>query len=212
MKCCRLVANCDGRRPGERYTKVMRQGNFDWLDVSAEEAARRLLGCELVRDVDGQKVRVRIVETEAYDQADEASHAFKGRNKRNDAMFKAAGHMYVYFIYGVHYCCNVVCGKEGYGSGVLIRAVEPLEGVGLVEDRRGLSGVSVTNGPSKVCQALDIDLSYSGHNLALPPVQLVQRPVILDAEVTIGTRIGISKAVHELRRFYITDSPYVSKK
>ena len=100
----------------------MRRDTFAWLDVPAEEAARRLLGCDLISKVDGRLVRVRIVETEAYDQADEASHAFKGRTNRNDAMFKSAGHMYVYFTYGMHYCCNIVCGPEGFGSGVLVRA------------------------------------------------------------------------------------------
>ena len=100
----------------------MRRDTFAWLDVPAEEAARRLLGCDLISKVDGRLVRVRIVETEAYDQTDEASHAFKGRTNRNDAMFKSAGHMYVYFTYGMHYCCNIVCGPEGFGSGVLVRA------------------------------------------------------------------------------------------
>ena len=100
----------------------MRRDTFAWLDVTAEEAARLLLGCDLIRKVDGRLVRVRIVETEAYDQVDEASHAFKGRTNRNDAMFKSAGHMYVYFTYGMHYCCNIVCGPEGFGSGVLVRA------------------------------------------------------------------------------------------
>ena len=100
----------------------MRRDTFAWLDVPAEEAARRLLGCDLISKVDGRLVRVRIVETEAYDQVDEASHAFNGRTNRNDAMFKSAGHMYVYFTYGMHYCCNIVCGPEGFGSGVLVRA------------------------------------------------------------------------------------------
>lgn len=186
--------------------------NFEWLNVPAETAARRLLGCELVREIDGVEVRVRIVETEAYDQSDEASHTFKGRSKRNDAMFKAAGHMYVYFTYGMHHCCNVVCGKEGDGSGVLIRAVEPLDGLDVIERRRGLSGVSVTNGPGKICQALGIDLRYSGHYLDEPPIRLIQRSFLTNKEITTGPRIGISKAVHELRRFYITNSPYVSKR
>jgi DNA-3-methyladenine glycosylase len=186
--------------------------NFDWLDVPAENAARRLLGCELMRDIDGQEVRVRIVETEAYDQTDEASHTFKGRTKRNDAMFKAAGHMYVYFTYGMHYCCNIVCGKDGYGSGVLIRAVEPLSGLDVIERRRGMTGVNVTNGPGKICQALGIDLTLSGHDLSQPPMRLIKKPALSDDEVTIGARIGISKAVHELRRFYVTSSPFVSKK
>ncbi len=186
--------------------------DFEWLNVPTETAARRLLGCELVSEIDGQAVRVRIVETEAYDQTDEASHTFRGRSKRNDAMFKAAGHMYVYFTYGMHHCCNVVCGKEGEGSGALIRAVEPIEGLEIIEKRRGMSGVHVTNGPGKVAQALGINLKLSGHDLSEPPIRLVKKPALTDEEVTIGSRVGISKAVHELRRFYITGNAYVSKK
>lgn len=190
----------------------MKRDDFAWLNVSAEEAARRLLGCELVREIAGREVRVRIVETEAYDQTDEASHTFNGRTGRNDAMFLGAGHMYVYFTYGMHHCCNVVCGPEGVGSGVLIRAVEPLDGLEIIEERRGMTGVNVTNGPGKICAALDIDRGLSGHDLARPPMRLIKKPALSDSEVTIGKRIGISKAVHELRRFYITGNPYVSKK
>jgi len=191
---------------------INRQDDFSWLDVPTETAARRLLGCELVRDLGGKKIRVRIIETEAYDQADEASHTFKGRTNRNEAMFKSAGHMYVYFTYGMHHCCNVVCGPEGFGSGVLIRAVEPIDGADVIEERRGMRGVNVTNGPGKVCQALDIDLRHSGHDLAEPPIRLVKRTVVEDQKIVTGRRVGISKAVHELRRFYIAGNPYISKK
>jgi DNA-3-methyladenine glycosylase len=191
----------------------MTQDYFAWLNTSAEEAARRLLGCELVRYTDDQEIRVRIVETEAYDQADEASHTFNGRTKRNDAMFKSAGHMYVYFTYGMHYCCNVVCDQEGFGSGVLIRAVEPLSNIDIIEkNRRGIKGVNVTNGPGKVCHALIIDLKFSGHYLSELPLRLIKKSTLSNDYITNGTRIGISKAVHELRRFYITGNPYISKK
>lgn len=191
---------------------MIQRDDFAWLNVPAEVAAKRLLGCELTREIDGEVMRVRIVETEAYDQADEASHTFRGRSRRNDAMFKAAGHMYVYFTYGMHHCCNVVCGEEGYGSGVLIRAVEPLAGLKAIEARRGMTGVNVTNGPGKVCQALALDLRHSGHDLAEPPIQLYQKSSLPDEAITVTKRIGISKAVHELRRFCITGNPYVSKK
>lgn len=186
--------------------------DFSWIDLPAELAAKRLLGSELVSEIDGQKVVVKIVETEGYDQKDEASHTFRGLTQRNSAMFLGAGHLYVYFTYGMHHCCNVVCGPEGYGSGVLIRAVEPLEGIEAIEARRGMTGVNVTNGPGKICAALDIDRRYSGHDLAETPVQLIKKPALPDSAVTTGKRIGISKAVHELRRFYVTNNPYVSKK
>ena len=190
----------------------MKLDNFRWLDIPAEEAARRLLGCELVRDINEQHIRVRIVETEAYDQTDEASHTFNGRSARNQAMFKSAGHLYVYSTYGMHHCCNVVCGSEGYGSGVLIRAVEPLEGLDIIETRRAMTGVSVTNGPGKICSALDIDRQLSGHDLAKSPIRLIKKPALADEQITVSKRIGISKAIHDLRRFYITNNPYISKK
>ena len=193
-------------------TQTVKNDKFDWLKVSAEEAARRLLGCQLISEIDGRFVRVKIVEVEAYDELDEASHTFRGRTKRNDAMFKAAGHLYVYFTYGMHYCCNVVCGDEGFGSGVLVRAVEPIEGVEVMEERRGRSGLELSNGPGKACQALRIDTSWSGHDLSRAPIRLMKQPQLSDDQIVSGVRIGISKAVHELRRYCIADNPYVSKK
>lgn len=186
--------------------------NFSWLDIPAEDAARRLLGCEILCEVGGQRVRVRIVETEAYDQTDEASHTHGGQTNRNAAMFMGAGHLYVYFTYGMHHCMNIVCGQSGFGSGVLLRAVEPLEGLDTIEQRRGKSGVVVTNGPGKLCQALGVDLRYSGHDLTMAPIRLIKQPALNDSEITTSYRVGISKAVHELRRFYITNNRYVSKK
>lgn len=190
----------------------MARDSSAWLPVDAEKAAKRLLGCELVRELDGRTIRVRIVETEAYDQNDEASHTFRGQTPRNASMFKAAGHLYVYFTYGMHYCANIVCGKEGVGSGVLIRAVEPLEGMELIEERRGTKGKNTTNGPGKVAQALGIDLSLNGHDLSAPPLMLVKKTAVPPARIVTAPRVGISKAVHALRRYYIADNPYVSKK
>lgn len=186
--------------------------NFAWLDMDTETAARRLLGCEIVRELDGKQIRVRIVETEAYDQADEASHTFRGRTMRNDDMFKRAGHLYVYFTYGMHYCCNVVCGSEGEGAAVLIRAVEPLVGHQIIQAHRGVAGVNATNGPAKLCQALAIDRRLSGHDLSYSPIRLVRGLPLLDDVITSAPRVGISKAVHELRRFYITGNAYVSRR
>ena len=183
---------------------------FEWLNTSAEAAARRLLGSQLISTIDGETVKVRIVETEAYDQTDAASHSFGGRTKRNDAMFLSAGHLYVYLSYGIHYCCNVVCGPKGLGSGVLIRAVEPLEGTDTIHRRRRVTGVNATNGPGKVGQALGIDLSLSGHDLTLPPVQLAQRPPLPNRQTAVTARIGISRETHALRRYVDTTSPFVS--
>ena len=185
--------------------------DFAWLCVPAEVAAKRLLGSELISTIGDSEVRVRIVETEAYDQADEASHTFKGKTTRNAAMFLGAGHLYVYLTYGMHYCCNVVCGQEGFGAGVLIRAVEPIAGIETVERRRGMTGAAATNGPGKTCQALGITLDCSGHDLSVSPVRLVKKPALGDDLIVSSRRIGISKAVHAIRRFYIKDNLYVSR-
>jgi DNA-3-methyladenine glycosylase len=171
------------------------------------------LGCELVRVVDGLTLRARIVETEAYDQNDPASHTFRGRTPRNAAMFMPAGHAYVYRAMGIHHCLNMVAGPEGFGEGVLIRAVEPLEGEDFMVARRGgRTGALVTNGPGKLCQALAVDLSLTAHDVGVPPLQLVRRSPLADVEIVTTTRIGISKAAEWPRRFYERGSRYVSKR
>lgn len=185
--------------------------SFSFLDGPASEVAPRLLGCELERQLDGKTVRVRIVETEAYDQTDIASHSYKGQTPRTEIMFGSLGHLYVYFTYGMHYCCNVVVGRSGYGAAVLIRAVEPLEGAELLEDRRGRSGVEATNGPAKLCQALGIDKAMNGHDLKQAPLKLSIQDPLLASQITQTTRIGISQGKDVPWRFYITGNPYVSK-
>lgn len=170
-------------------------------NLSAETAAKRLLGCELVRVVAGGEIRVKIVETEAYDQTDAASHSYKGQTPRTDVMFGPSGHLYVYFTYGMHYCCNVVVGPEGYGAAVLIRAVEPLEGKKVMERLRGKSGPELSNGPAKLCQALSIDKAMNGHDLSLAPLRLVMKPALPANKITASKRIGISKAKDKLWRF-----------
>ncbi len=187
------------------------KNNFpDFLNQPVDMVAEKLLGCELVRDIDGQTVRVRIVETESYDQDDEASHAFGGERTRNATMFKRSGHLYVYFTYGMHYCCNVVCGPAGYGAGVLIRAVEPVEGKQLLEKRRGIEGAGATNGPAKTSLALGIDQRMNGHDLQKTPLRLVTGKLQKGETIATSPRIGISKARDIHRRFFIKDNPYVS--
>ena len=183
------------------------------LQTDAATAARRLLGAVLEREIDGQLARVMIVETEAYDQTDEASHTFKGKTKRNATMFGPCGRLYVYFTYGMHYCCTIVAGEKDFGAGVLIRAVEPLEGQAVLAARRGgKQGVATTNGPGKLCQALGITLAMNGHDLHEAPLRLMLQPPLADSQIVTTTRVGISAGKDTLWRFYIADNPYVSVK
>lgn len=183
------------------------------LNNSVDVVARRLLGCELVREIDGRTVRVRIVETEAYDQTDAASHSYKGKTPRTEIMFGPSGYLYVYFTYGMHYCCNVVVGEAGYGAAVLIRAVEPIEGEDILAAARPhKSGVELTNGPSKLCQALGIDRQMNGHDLRERPLRLSILPERPASEIVAARRVGISQAKETLWRYYLKGSPYVSVK
>jgi DNA-3-methyladenine glycosylase len=190
---------------------VRDEGDFAVLETSAAAAARRLLGCVLERELDGQIVRCRIVETEAYDQTDAASHSYKGRTPRTDVMFGPAGYLYVYFTYGMHYCCNVVVGSAGEGAAVLIRAVEPIGGDQVLRLRRsGKVGVELTNGPAKTCQALAINRTMNGHDLHEKPLRLLIQPALAEGSIVTTSRIGIRQAVEMPWRFYIKDNPYVS--
>jgi DNA-3-methyladenine glycosylase len=179
--------------------------DFDFLstnDVAA--AAKRLLGCTLQREVSGRILSGRIIEVEAYDQYDPASHAYIGPLGRAATMFGPPGHLYVYFTYGMHYCCNVVVGKEGYGAGVLIRALEPIEGQDImIENRGGKVGAQLMNGPAKICQALKIDRSFDGHDLIASPIKLLPGVPLSPDKIIATPRMGISKAKEVLWRFLI---------
>lgn len=188
--------------------------NFpDFLDGSSVDAAQQLLGCFIVRDLPQGQVVVKIVEVEAYHQDDAASHSYRGETTPTKTMFGPSGHLYVYFTYGMHCCCNVVTSGAGVGAGALIRAVEPVQGEDILAiNRSGRSGRDLTNGPAKLCQAMSIDLKMNGHNLRQSPMRLVAgQPVDYD-EIVASPRIGISREVDRLWRFYIKDNPYVSVK
>jgi DNA-3-methyladenine glycosylase len=186
---------------------------LDFLSGDTVLAAKRLLGCHLVRTLEtGERIVARIVETEAYTQTDAASHSFKGKTPRTDVMFGPAGHAYVYFTYGMHYCFNVTTGAEGEGAAVLIRAVEIIEGEEYAKANRPVEGVNLTNGPAKLCQALAITKAFNGYNLSQVPLELRSMPEIDYTQVVQTTRIGIRNAVDNPWRFYLKDSPWVSKK
>lgn len=203
----------------------------DFLENPSDAAAPLLLGCTLTSTItlNGEKHKLvaRIVETEAYDQDDPASHAFGGPSERNAAMFGPAGHLYVYVSYGMHHCCNVVCGPEGFGSGCLVRAVEPLEGVEVMRELReaGRAGKEqaerarkhplklrdLTNGPGKVCAALGIDKELYGHDLTVEPLVLEFAPLLPGETIGCSPRVGISKNADAPKRFFIEGNAFVSR-
>jgi DNA-3-methyladenine glycosylase len=182
------------------------------LSSPAEAVAPRLLGCRLVRQLDGKELIGKIVETEAYSQDDVASHSYRGQTPRTKVMFGPPGFLYVYFTYGMHYCCNVVTGRPGHGSAVLIRALEPLGGQAVMSrHRRGQQGENLTNGPAKLCQALAIQKDFNGHDLRIEPLRLLVRPPLPQASIIQSTRIGISRGQDVPWRFYIKGNSFVSR-
>lgn len=188
--------------------------------LDAQQAARRLLGCELVRTINGVRLVGRIVETESYEETDRSAHSFGGPRGRNLVMFGPAGYAYVYFTYGMHYCLNIVVGKEGRGEAVLVRAIEPIQGIVIMQQNRypqkpalGTKRIlhNITNGPAKLTQALAIDASFNGHYLSWKPLVLKLKKPLKPELITNTTRIGIRHNADYLQRFYITDNPWVSK-
>jgi DNA-3-methyladenine glycosylase len=176
------------------------------FNAPSHQVARQLIGVLLL--VDG--VGGRIVETEAYDREDPASHSFSGPTLRNGAMFGAPAHAYVYRSYGIHWCLNFVCREAGHGAGVLIRAIEPLEGIAAMRERRGVEAERLLcSGPGKLCQALGVSSLHNGMALALPPFELVAAPQ--SVAVVEGPRIGISKAMEVPWRFGLAGSRFISR-
>jgi DNA-3-methyladenine glycosylase len=186
-----------------------------WFDRPAPLVAEELIGRELVRTFpSGERRRVRIVETEAYERDDPASHSFRGSSTRTAVMFGPPGHLYVYLIYGIHHCLNVVTGSRGHGAAVLLRAAEPVEGADGMARARGTSDPgSWCSGPAKLAQALEIDLTWNGvdilgdgGSLALWP----GRPPGTDA-IERGPRVGIGKGRETPWRFVERGSPWASR-
>jgi DNA-3-methyladenine glycosylase len=178
----------------------------DFFGRSVHEVAPDLIGVTLL--VDG--VGGRIVEVEAYDQEDPASHAHRGRTARNAAMFGPPGHAYVYRSYGIHWCLNLVCGGAGVPEAVLIRALEPTARLDLQRTRRGVVDVrALCSGPGKLCQALGITREHDRLALDTPPFELVEREEV--PEIVTGPRIGITRATELSWRYMSAGSPYLSR-
>jgi DNA-3-methyladenine glycosylase len=186
----------------------------DILKLPSIEAAPLLLGCVISRKTPEGEISLKIVETEAYHQDDPASHSYRGLTKRTAPMFEEGGRIYVYFTYGMHYCINIVVGQKGVGEAVLLRAAEPVSGIEIMQKNRGITDIhKLANGPGKLTQALGIkDTNMSGEILNKSSIFLQQSEEEIKAEDIIASpRIGIKKATENPWRFYIKDSPFVSK-
>jgi DNA-3-methyladenine glycosylase len=185
---------------GQRLTR-------EFFARPVREVAPELVGATLL--VDG--VGGRIVEVEAYDQDDPASHGFRGRTARTASMFGPPGHAYVYRSYGIHWCLNLVCAEEERAEAALVRALEPTSGLEAMRDRRGLEAdLALCSGPGKLCQALGITRVLDGLPLDEPPFELLAR----EAEPTLafGPRIGITRAVDQPWRYGLAGSPFLSRR
>lgn len=176
--------------------------------------ARELLGAVLECRTPAGIASGRIVETEAYlGPGDPASHAVRGRTPRTVHLFGSPGDAYVYFIYGRYWCVNAVTQRAGAGHAVLVRAIEPLQGLDLMRARRRLphTGPTLTGGPARLCLALGIDGRLGGVSLARGPLRVREGTAVPDAAVSVSPRIGITRAAEWRLRYFLTGNPYVSR-
>jgi DNA-3-methyladenine glycosylase len=189
----------------------MEEINSAWLARTAAEVAPDLLGCTLVREIAGDEYRGLIVETEAYDATDPACHGYKRQTDRNRAIFGNPGTIYVYMIYGIYHCLNIVCDRPDFCSAVLLR------GVALDQVPAGIDtkqkAMRVGAGPGKLCRALQIDRSLNGRQLSPQSgLWLEPRSPQLDLEIVQTTRIGLTQGADTPWRWYMQNHPAVSKK
>ena len=182
--------------------------------------AKELLGKVFVVKKKKQYLCGKIVEVEAYDGSiDQAAHTYIGKTKRNEIMFEEGGLLYVYFTYGMYYCCNVVTGEKDERTAILLRAVEPIEGTDTIAlNRFGKTNISskeklnLTSGPGKLCMAFKINKKHNGTDLTSDNIFILNNRKIPEDKIVTTTRIGIKKSIELPWRFYIKDNPYVSKK
>ena len=182
------------------------------LSGPAVSVAPTLLGALLRHETPEGTVAVRLTEVEAYAGADDpGSHAYRGPTRRNEVMFGPAGHLYVYFTYGMHHCCNVVVGEEGTASAVLLRAGEVVEGADLARSRRPRSSDrDLARGPARLCNALGIEGRHNGTDLAVGELALHLADPPAPELVATGPRVGLREAAYHPWRFWLRDEPTVS--
>ena len=192
----------------ENFRKLPRE----FYDRDTVEVARQLLGCVLVRPYQGEWLAGMIVETEAYlGESDPASHAYRGRTPRTEIMYGPPGFSYVYLIYGMYHCLNFVTEREGKAAAVLIRALEPVSGIEIMQQLRRTHRLEqLTSGPGKLCQALAIDDQLNGVDLTGERLFVVEGKTFPPSEIVQTTRIGIRAGTDKPWRFYVKGNRFVS--
>jgi DNA-3-methyladenine glycosylase len=183
------------------------------LEGSAVEVAPKLLGAELSSTVDGVEVTVRITEVEAYEGSrDAASHAYRGQTRRNAVMFGEAGHLYCYFVYGMHWCANITCGIPGTAAAVLLRAAQITEGQVTAASRSSsaVSAAKLASGPARLARCLGLSGSHTGLDLLEPSSPVRLRSLGGQSQYLSGPRVGIVAAAEHPWRFWLPDEPSVS--
>jgi DNA-3-methyladenine glycosylase len=186
---------------------------LDRAEIPADtaELARCLIGKMLLRRLDGGVAGGRIVETEAYGIGDQAGHAYRGITPRNQSLFLERGHAYVYLAYGISFMLNVSSEAEGVGAGVLIRAIEPTDGITIMQRNRGTErSRDLARGPGRLCAALEIDRRLDGIDLCKPGPLWLAADGRASGEIGVSKRIGITRAADSLLRFYVRGNRFVS--
>jgi DNA-3-methyladenine glycosylase len=196
--------------PARRKVRIRRLRRSE-LPIETIKLARFLIGKTLVHDLPHVRLSGRIVETEAYIVGDAASHAFRGLTPRNKSLFLDRGHAYVYFIYGNHYMLNISGQREGIGEGVLLRGLEPLEGIEWMQrHRRTKSLTELSRGPGRLAAAMRITRSLDGLDLCAKGPLWLGTATKAAGKIGVSVRIGITQEAHRLLRFYERGNPFVS--
>lgn len=183
----------------------------DFFNQNTVDIARSLIGTYLIHQLPEETRIGRIVETEAYLANDPANHAYRGMTNRNKVMFGPPGHWYIYFVYGRHYCLNVSTANKGKGEAVLIRALEPIEGIELMQQaRQKRDKRELCNGPARLVQAMAISSNVLGKSVLESPLSLSQDDAIEPLPIATSPRIGISQNKSACLRFYRPGSPYLT--
>jgi DNA-3-methyladenine glycosylase len=210
-----LQTECKGQvselHNASHITHEVRRLSRAGLPVDSAKLARYLIGKTIVRNVGRSRIAGRIVETEAYPPGDSSGHAYRGQTARNNSLFLGRGFAYVYFIYGTSYMLNVTAEKPGGGAGVLLRALEPLDGIKLMERQRDTDKLmDLARGPGRLAAALQIDPQLDGVDLCADGPLWLGTGVRKTTRVGTSVRIGISREVDRLLRFYEVGNPFVS--